>query len=168
MTFTDFVSNYNILVHSIASLNLKQSNIPKETSRYTFTTLQNMSHSVRTTFGYYERTYGGNKWTLPIKPPPKYIRHGNVSAPAIWEIFITPILDCLWDAGHGAVFKCCITQDSQKLVVYWFIDDSKIIQISPSPKTQTKYTIKLPQSGLNIFSGESQKTDGQVSADGTF
>ena len=48
-------------------------------------------------------------------------------------------------------------------MVYCFVDDYKIIQIAPYTMTQTKYTINLSQSGLDIFSGESQKTDGQVS-----
>ena len=42
ITFADLVSNYNLLVHNIASLSLQQSNIPKKPIRCTFTTLQNM------------------------------------------------------------------------------------------------------------------------------
>ena len=42
ITFTDNVSNYNLLVHNIASLILQRSNIPKYPIRCTFTTLQNM------------------------------------------------------------------------------------------------------------------------------
>ena len=35
--------------------------------------------------------------------------------------------------------------------------------IAPSPTTQEKYTINLSQSGLDLFSGATQKTDGKVS-----
>ena len=45
---------------------------------------------------------------------------------------------------------------------YNIFDDSNIIHIAPSPTTQAKYTIKLSQSGLDIFSGAAQKTDGKV------
>ena len=45
---------------------------------------------------------------------------------------------------------------------YNLLDDSDIIQITPSPTTQAKYTIKLSQSGLDLFSGAAQKTDGKV------
>ena len=63
----------------------------------------------------------------------------------------------------GAVFKCCIPQDSLKLVGYCFVVDYNIIQIYPSPTTQSKYTIKLSQSGLDLFSGAAWKTHGKVS-----
>ena len=122
---------------------------------------------MRTTFGYSESTYDSDKWTLPLKPPPQYIGQGNVDAPVIWEIVSTPLINCLWDVRHGAGFKCCIPQDSLKLVVYWFVDDSNIIQIDPSPITQAKYTIKLSQSGLDLFSRAPQKIDGEFSVNRT-
>ena len=50
---------------------------------------------------------------------------------------------------------------------YNLFDDSNIIQIAPSPMTQAKYIIKLSQSGLNLFSGAAQKTDGKVSVNKT-
>ena len=37
------------------------------------------------------------------------------------------------------------------------LDDSNIIHISPSPTTQAKYTIKLSQSGFDLFSGAARK-----------
>ena len=45
---------------------------------------------------------------------------------------------------------------------YKKFDDYNIIQISPSPTTQAKYTIKLSQQGMDLFSGAAQKTDGKV------
>ena len=45
---------------------------------------------------------------------------------------------------------------------YNLFDNSNIIHIAPSPITQSKYTIKLSQSGLDLFSGAAQKTDGKV------
>ena len=50
---------------------------------------------------------------------------------------------------------------------YNLFDDSNIIQIAPSSTTQEKYTIKLPQSGLYLFSGAAQKIDGKVSVNKT-
>ena len=48
-----------------------------------------------------------------------------------------------------------------------FFDDYNIIKISPSPTTQEKYTIKLSQSGLDLFSGAAQIIDGKVSVNKT-
>ena len=50
---------------------------------------------------------------------------------------------------------------------YNLFDDYNIIQIAPSPTTQAKYTIKLPQLGLDLFSGAAQKTDEKVSVNKT-
>ena len=45
---------------------------------------------------------------------------------------------------------------------YNLFDDYNIIHIAPSPTTQAKYTIKLSQPGLDLFSGATQKTYGKV------
>ena len=42
------------------------------------------------------------------------------------------------------------------------MDDSTIIQVAPSPNTPLEETVKLAQKDLNIFSGESKTTGGQV------
>ena len=122
---------------------------------------------MRTAFGYSESTYNGDKWNLPLKPPPQYLEHGNGGAPTIWAIFSTSLLNYLRDAGHRAVFKCCTPKDSVKLAGHCFVDDSNIIQIAPSTTTPKNNTIKLPQSVLDLFLGAAQKTDGQVSVNKT-
>ena len=45
------------------------------------------------------------------------------------------------------------------------MDDSTITQVAPSPDTPLEETVKLAQKGLNIFSGESRATGGQVSTE---
>ena len=50
---------------------------------------------------------------------------------------------------------------------YCFVNYSNIIQIAPYPTTQEKYTIRISQSGLDLFSRASQKTDGKVSVNKT-
>ena len=96
-------------------------------------------------------------------PPPQGIGQVNGTDPKIWEIFSTPILNCLQDAGNGAVFKCCISHDSLRLVGYCFAYDSTIIQIAPSPTTPTTDIVKISQSGLDLFSGAAETTCVQVS-----
>ena len=43
-TFSDLVSNYDLVFHNIVSLSMQQYNIPKEPIMCTFTTLQNMEN----------------------------------------------------------------------------------------------------------------------------
>ena len=49
--FADIISNYDLVVHSITLLPLQRVNAPKEPIICNFTTVQNMTHSVRTDFG---------------------------------------------------------------------------------------------------------------------
>ena len=49
--FADLVSNYDLVVHSTASLYLQRVDVPKDPILCPFTTLQNMYHAVRTDFG---------------------------------------------------------------------------------------------------------------------
>ena len=100
---------------------------------------------------------------VPIYPSPQGLRQGNRVAPSIGEMVSMPILNFLQDADHSAVFKCCISQESLNLVGYCFMDDNKIIQISPSLNDPAKYTTKISQEGLDIFSGVDQATGGNVS-----
>ena len=46
--FLDLVSNYDMVVHSIASLSLQRVDAPKEPIICTFNTIQNVNHSVKT------------------------------------------------------------------------------------------------------------------------
>ena len=70
-----------------------------------FTTLQNMEHSVRTSFGDSVSTYVGGKWAVPLNPPPQVLVQYNIASLAIWEFFSTPLMNFLQESGHGAVFK---------------------------------------------------------------
>ena len=67
---SDVISKYDLVVHIISSLDLQRGNIPKEQTHFTFSTLHNMVHSVRTAFGDPANTYGGDIWSIPLKLPP--------------------------------------------------------------------------------------------------
>ena len=51
-------------------LAMQKVNVPKEQINCTFSTLQNMLHLVRTAFGDPYNTYGGDIWSIPLKPHP--------------------------------------------------------------------------------------------------
>ena len=79
--FADIIYNYDLVVHSIASLSLQRVNAPKEPIHCTFSTLQKMLHLVRTVFGESENTYVGYIWEILLKPPPQGLVQVNGSAP---------------------------------------------------------------------------------------
>ena len=142
---TYLVSNCDLVVHSIVSLSLQRLYVSKESILCTFKTLQNMTHSVRTAFGGSKSTYGGYTWDVPLKPPPQGLVQLNGSVPAIWSIVSTPLINCIREAVHVAAFKCCISGNTTSIVVYWFIDNSIIVQIYPFTDTHTENTVKLDQ-----------------------
>eukprot|EP00957_Ditylum_brightwellii_P040712 3082007-Ditylum_brightwellii.AAC.1 len=133
--FIDLVSNYDLVVPSIALLALQRVGMPKEPIQCTFTTLQDMVHTCRTAFGNSISSYGGNIWEIPCKPPPQGLGQGNGAAPCIWSLMSTSIINMLRDKRFGAAFKCCISGNKFKLVGYCFIDNSTIVQMVLSPTT---------------------------------
>ena len=98
--FSDIISKYDLVVHSIASLDLQRVNAPKEPIHCTFITLQNMVHLVRTDFGDSANTYGSDTWEIPLKPPSQGLGQRNGSVPEIWAIVSSPLIRCLDAASH--------------------------------------------------------------------
>ena len=146
-------------VYSIASISLQRVDVSKEPILCNFTTLQKMTHSVITEFGYSKSTYWGDTLKVPLNPPPQGLGRGNGVSPPIWYIVSTTLLNCLRKAGHGAAFKCWISGDTTKLVGYYFVNDSTIFHISLSTNTPTEDTIKISQEGINMFQEQKGKRD---------
>eukprot|EP00957_Ditylum_brightwellii_P028946 2186617-Ditylum_brightwellii.AAC.1 len=98
-TFVDLVSYYNLVVHSITVLALQHVDMPKEPINCTFTTLQDMVHTCQTFFGDSTKSYGGDIWAIPCKPPPQDLGQGNSAALCIWALVGAPILNTLCEKG---------------------------------------------------------------------
>eukprot|EP00957_Ditylum_brightwellii_P200605 15292933-Ditylum_brightwellii.AAC.1 len=113
--FIDLVSNYNLVVHNIASLALQRIGMPKAPICCTFTTLQDVVHSVHMTYGDSLEAYGGDLWVVKTKLPPQGLGQGNGTAPCIWALVSTPLLNAIRSKGYSAVFKCMISKSSFKL-----------------------------------------------------
>eukprot|EP00957_Ditylum_brightwellii_P096743 7368025-Ditylum_brightwellii.AAC.1 len=66
--FINLVSNYDLMVYNIVSLALQQVGTPQAAVFCTFTTLQDMVHTVHTAYGDSLETYSGKLWVIKIKP----------------------------------------------------------------------------------------------------
>eukprot|EP00957_Ditylum_brightwellii_P120597 9199646-Ditylum_brightwellii.AAC.1 len=82
--FIDLVSNYDLVVHSIASLAYQQVGVPKAPVVCTFSSLQDMVHIIRTAYGDSINSYGGELWCILLSPPPQGLGQGNGAAPCSW------------------------------------------------------------------------------------
>jgi hypothetical protein len=122
-----------------------------------------MVHTVRTAYGDSIDSYGGDLWILKLEPPPQGLGQGNGAAPATWALVSSPLLNVLRSKGYGVVFKCAILKKEFKIVGYCFVDDSTIIQMTPTPETPTEETVKIAQSELDIYAGLAAATGGKVS-----
>ena len=58
--FSDLVSNYDLVYHSIDSLSHQRVDVPIKPIIWTFTAIQNITHLVRTSFGESKSKYGGD------------------------------------------------------------------------------------------------------------
>eukprot|EP00957_Ditylum_brightwellii_P140296 10690118-Ditylum_brightwellii.AAC.1 len=161
--FIDLVSNYDLAVHNIAGFALQRIGMPKAPIFCTFTTLQDMIHSVRMSYGDSLETYGGDLWVVNTKPPPQGLGQRNSAVLCTWALVSTPLLNAIRRKGHGAVFKCMISKSSFKLVAYCFVDDATVVQMAPSPDMTTEEIFTLTQSKIDLYAGLVKATGGQIS-----
>mmetsp|Transcript_13589 Transcript_13589/g.25460 ORF Transcript_13589/g.25460 Transcript_13589/m.25460 type:complete len:198 (+) Transcript_13589:179-772(+) len=98
----DLKSNYNLVVHSIATLLALRQHVSEAPMFCSITTLQDMVHTCLTTFGQSDEQYGGDLWAVPLglptddrprstRPPPQDLGQGSGTAPQLWAVVSTPI-----------------------------------------------------------------------------
>jgi hypothetical protein len=100
---------------------------PKTAIICVFTTLQNLSHTIRTAYGNSADTYGGSLWIVPVHdgPGPMHgIMQGNGKGPALWAVVSSPVLEMLRAEGFGYIFKLTISGDTIHFVGFRFVDDT--------------------------------------------
>ena len=115
-TFEYLISNYDLVVHTMSAILLQIIKIPTELIQCTLTTLQSMVHLFIIDFRNSISSYAGDKWAVPLSPPPQGVVHGNGFSREIWAMVSTPLLKWLREMGHGAVFKCCLFGYIRKLL----------------------------------------------------
>eukprot|EP00978_Attheya_sp_CCMP212_P045987 scaffold368430_cov59-Attheya_sp.AAC.6 len=138
-TVVDLRSNYDLVIHSGASVALQQQGMPEQPIVYL--------------------------WAFPFDHPPQGLGQGNGAAPAIWALVSTPVLHMLRKQGFGAEFKLAISGEEIHLVGYEFVDDSDIIQTAVIGDTDINKVFEHAQAGLNTFVGGMKASGGQVHPD---
>ena len=167
-TAVDLRSCYDLVVHSGASLAMQRMGAPEEPIVCMFTTLQGMTHTVKTIYGQSEQSFGGDLYAVQYEPhdfdslhqPPQGLGQGNGNGPQTWAVVSTPVLEMMRTAGHGASFKLAISGGEIRLVGFAFVDDSDVIQTAATPDTSSWEIADQAQIGLNRFVGGVRATGG--------
>ena len=123
-----------------------------------FTTIQNLSHYIRTIFGDFKLNFGGDMWTVPLQG----VGQGNGAGPQIWAIISTPVLNMMREEGFGAFLKASISGDEVSFVGYAFVDDTDLCETAGiGHATGPAVALKM-QSSLDHWEGGIWATGGAI------
>ena len=150
----DAKSCYDRILHNIASISMQRQGVGKNNITCMFTTIQKLTHTVRTAFGDSESSFTQDLWATPLHG----VGQGNGAGPAIWAVVSTPILDLLRNQGIGAAFKMCLTKKLIKIVGYSFVDDTDLVVGGDDDKLddiyeQMQQAVDLWQLGIESTGG---------------
>ena len=155
----DAMSCFDRIVHSVAILAYRRLGIPHPPLHCMFESIQNMTHSIRTSFGDY-------KWTISSKGtliPYQGILQGNGASPATWVVLSTPLLNMMRKAGHGGHFKSPITKESFHFVGYAYVDDTDLVEFNAlDPNITIDEVMANMQQALDRWEGGLKATGGAL------
>jgi hypothetical protein len=161
----DAKSCYNRIVHAVGSLSMLWQWVPKAAIICVFSTLQKLTHTIRTAYGDSKGTYGGSFWVLPVQDeigPMHGIMQGNGKGPALWAVVSSLALDMLWSQGLGSVFKMAISGNTIHFVGFSFVDDTNQIELAWKAKETPEEVVTKMQAGLDAWEGGIHATRGAL------
>ena len=132
MCSCDLKSCYDRVVHSAASLALQRVGIPLTQIQCMFTTIQQLSHRIRTAFGLSKKSYGGT--SKKYRKPPQGMGQGNGAGPTIWAIISSTIFEELHSQGASTEFCYALSNGLFWLCGFAYVDDSDLIADGDSPE----------------------------------
>jgi hypothetical protein len=142
---------------------MQQQGIPESAVACMFTTLQDLTHSVRTAYGDSDLTCGGTD-VIPMHG----VMQSNGAGPAIWAVVSTPILNMLRTAKVGSFLSTPISKHSIRFVGYSFVDDTDLIQTPRHDKETYQDVFTGLQHSLNTWEGGLQATGGAIVPEKSF
>jgi hypothetical protein len=143
LTSCDLKSCYDRINHTAASLSLQKVGIPQSKVTAMLSSIQNMSHRVRTAYGDSDKEYGWNNHVGAWKLPPQGVLQGNGCGPAIWTIISSFLFSILGDKGFRNSFVSAISKDLLELAGFAYVDDTDLIQTANDVTVAVKKMIDL-------------------------
>jgi hypothetical protein len=118
-------------------------------------TIQQLSHHVRTVFGESQHGYC-HRGSIPIQG----VGQGNGAGPQVWALVSSPVLNMLCLKGLGAQFVSSVSKHQTYLVGYAFVDDTNLVVSKPDISISDVNT--LMQDSLTAWEGGIRATGGAI------
>jgi hypothetical protein len=154
----DAQSCFDRIVHSVCSLSLQRLGMPLAPIISMLTTLQNLTHYVRTAFGDSDAGYGGPNQPIPMQG----LGQGNGAGPAGWIAVSTPLIEMMRAEGFGFSDWMAISKRVVEFVCYSFIDDTDLVHTSPNPDARGRDVLLEMQNVLDHWEGGIRATGGAL------
>jgi hypothetical protein len=155
---------YDRIVHSVASICLQRLGMPRGPLKSMFSTLQNLQHFVRSSFGISEKSFHASEVNdIAIQG----IGQGNGAGPQIWAAVSTVLLNALRSTGAGGHFTTAITGREFDFVGYAFVDDTDLIATNRLG-TNSDATLNSMQEALRVWEGCLRASGGAIEPAKTF
>ena len=152
----DAKSCYDRITLLAAVLCLCRLGCPQPAVQSMITTIHEMNHHIRTTFGDSALSANRQTWQAPIAG----IGQGNGAGPQIWAAVSSPMFDIMRSEGFYAHVIAAISGRSQKLVGFAFVDDTDLCVYGPHI-TPLNVTSAM-QSSVNQWQGLLRATGGAL------
>ena len=153
------MSCFDCIVHSVAILAYRRLGVPCPPLNCIFESIQNMTHSIQTSFG-------DSKWTVSSKGtliPYQGILQGNRASPATWVVLSTPLLNMMQSAGHGGFFQAPISKEKFHFVGYAYVDDTDLVEFNnQDPNILIDEVMENIQSDIDRWEGGLKASGGAL------
>ena len=144
----DAANCYDSVAHAMASIIFRALGVPQEAVTSMFIAIQNMMFFLRTAYGD-STNFAGS--TILIKY--QGLCQGNGAAPAGWAVISITILGAHKRKGHGAYFRCPITQVNHELAAILFVDDTDILHVRMDEEETVTEAHSALQESINSWGG---------------
>ena len=162
---TDAKSNYDRILHSMASMAMRRLGLPSQPITCMITTIQQMEHYIRTGFGDSDITMSGVDNDVPFQG----ILQGNGSGPVLWLAVSTPLLEMMRTRGHGIRYRTPLSKENDDFVGFAFVDDTDLVQGNfKSTQIDLAQLFEEAQENINCWEGGMKATGGAIRPDKSF
>ena len=153
----DAQSCYDRIVHSVLSLSLQRIGVPPGPIQSMITTIQHMTHRIKTAHGISSQSYNNT----PTTPPLQGLIQGHGAAPTGWGVTSTPLINALRQAGHGFRHRSAISHTLSHIACTAFVDDTDLWQ-STNPTDDPTQSLTRAQTMLDLWNGLLHSTGGAL------